>query len=545
MDPFTQKMLLKAEQRSKVLSTKVNADQLPLKEFNKFQNVDSREQAKPVQQENVMAIHKPVVTKTVKKTFGSVATSNNSNEENDDYNVEINITTAPNVEVEVQVVEKTAGNENELKEVIQSNIRGNSRNRLHRLATLYNNAEDLSSPINRTEHKFCEQPDEVDNPIPKRPAGRGKFAALASSIRQWEDEGPQPTSIQPVETKKVVQSQTVTKVQSTKPKETVPKKVAPKIPVEEKKPKTIDMKWDRKVITSLEAQGFQRKDSITPKIAFDFSKASAAPPVKKATSPVKIRTSVSSKIKAFENEKNTVSRRPQKDPTELSLKERMQLFEKNKGPALVPKNFYAGPSVGKKPNAINAPTGPTVQKVLTVTEKPAKVGKLQSFESLNSVTISEATIKEKINQQKQADMEVIFNRFKKPEIPAPPPLPPMLLSAQNSPIVNKKRHSYDDETDLLRVHNHTDDSKRARIVDEEDYEDDQQRPLYPSLNGFELEESSVQDTPSSSFSSYRKDTGGASDEDDFDENSIYEEEEVTDLDGESLFSNHNFHSRYR
>lgn len=527
MDPFTQKMLLKAEQRSKVLSTKVNANQLPLKEFNKFQDVEREQAAKPVQ-ESVTAIHKPVVTRTVKKTFGSVAT-NNPNDENDDYNVEINITTAPNVEVEVQVLEKTAGNENELKEVLQSNVRDNSRKRLDRLATLYNNAEALSSPINRTEHKFCEQPDEVDNPIPKRPAGKGKFLkSLANSIRQWEDEGPQPTSIQPV-------GQTVAKVQSTKPKETVTNKVDPKIPVEEKKPKTIDMKWDKKVITSLEAQGFQRKDSITPKIAFDFSKATAAPPAKK-TSPVKIRTSVTSKIKAFENEKNTVSRRPQKDPTELSLKERMQLFEKNKGPALVPKNFYAGPSVGKKQKPINSPpTDATVQKVLTVNEKPIKVGKLQNFESLNSITISEATIKEKINQQKQADMEVILNRFKKPEIPTPPPLPPMLLSAQNSPIVNKKRHSYDDENDSLRIHNHTDDSKRARIVDDEEFENDQRRPLYPSLNGFDLEESNVQDTPSSSFSSYRKDTGGASDEDDFDENSIYEEEEVTDLDGELFF----------
>lgn len=531
MDPFTQKMLLKAEQRSKVLTTKVDADQLPVKEFNKFQTVD-RETTKPVQ-EKVTAIHKPVVTRTVKKTFGSIATCNNSEENNDDdYNVEINITTAPNVEVEVQVLEKIVGSEeNELREVLPSNIRDNSRNRLHRLATLYNNAEDLSSPINRTEHKFCEQPDEVDNPIPKRTAGRGgKFAALANSIRQWEDESPPSTSIQTTGfVENNVVKQTVSKVQSTKAREVVqPKKMAPKIPVEQKKPKTIDMKWDKNVITSLEAQGFQRKDSVTPKIAFDFAKSSVTAPVKK-TSPVKIRTSVSSKIKAFETEKTTAPRRPQKDPTELTLKERMQLFEKNKGPALVPKNFYAGPSVGKKEIPINR-TDTTVKKVIT--EKPIKVGKLQNFESLNSVTISEATIKEKINQQKQADMEVIFNRFKKPEIPTPPPLPPMLLSAQNSPIVNKKRPSVDDETDSCRIHNHTDDSKRARIVDEEESEDDQQRPLYPSLTGFDLEESSLQDTPSSSFSSYRKDTGGASDEDDFDENSY--EEEVTDLDGELL-----------
>lgn len=310
-------------------------------------------------------------------------------------------------------------------------IRDTSRNRLQRLGALYSETADLSSPIHRTEGKFSSEdisPEEAEATAKKTKQRYGKLATLAHTINEWEDDTSHQT-LHATQTATVVSNVPPPKPDLPSRKLGQQKQQAPS-PSPAAKPllatnkmdnavrpissessnsvssggsnKTKQLKWDPKVINSLEAQGFQRRESNTVKLAYEYDKSDGGQecsselkqiekPAVAANKPTNVARVgklthadifnvaqeessscgsggkptvaekkipnvksglVSGRAAAFEH-KAAVSQqgqqqRPQKDPTELSLKERMQLFEKNKGEALVPKAaFGMAPSINK------------------------------------------------------------------------------------------------------------------------------------------------------------------------------------------------------
>lgn len=188
-------------------------------------------------------------------------------------------------------------------------IRDVSRNRLQRLGALYSNTNDLSSPIHRTEGHFHASGDDLDSVSlrerekRRNQKGLDKLAALAKSMNEWEDDishrdisathmplGPAPPK--PALPSRDRLSKNVTGAKETisseipKPAERTSLKgdvveshtqkqgdtvrTSSKVEGKEKvvssnKIETVVKsnisKWDQDVIQSLEAQGFQRRDS--------------------------------------------------------------------------------------------------------------------------------------------------------------------------------------------------------------------------------------------------------------------------------------------
>lgn len=264
-------------------------------------------------------------------------------------------------------------------------LRDTSRNRLQRMGALYSNTDDLSSPIHRTEAQFHAGDDDDFNErhSPRKGKQRfGKLAALADTINQWEDDTAHHEAHRPL-------------LDSVPP----PKPDLPSRPVAESKRnaattdtvdasnKTKQLKWDPKVLSSLEAQGFQRRESSTIKHTYDYatqedvvastttttartspklpvpeksttvvskvaktfgsiapaaSRPATAPVAPKPVPAVNVKSGlVSGRAAIFENKANgngnQAAQRNQKDPCELSLKERMKLFETGNSKAIIPK----------------------------------------------------------------------------------------------------------------------------------------------------------------------------------------------------------------
>lgn len=269
-------------------------------------------------------------------------------------------------------------------------IRDSSRNRLQRLGALYSEPENLSSPIHRNEARFDDET-QIDENRGKPPTRLGKLAALASQINNWEDESSnsdgkstkQPTSSSPTKIPPTIVGAS--------PRRNINSGVIPKQPINiqtksnlsptkktgtlenaEKRPSK-QLKWDKNVMDHLEQQGFQRRESTTSKLIYDYnepkengksvpdqvqgtgqakktyistahiSKVSESksrdvdkPAVVKNT-PIVTKGLVSDRAARFESSQQIASQKTQKDPAEMSLKERLALFEKNKGTALIPK----------------------------------------------------------------------------------------------------------------------------------------------------------------------------------------------------------------
>lgn len=288
-------------------------------------------------------------------------------------------------------------------------IRDSSRNRLQRLGALYSDNENLSSPIHRNEARFDAA--EIKEPIVVRNTARsGKLAALASSINSWEDDVHPDTKDNNGDrhrspTKRIAPAAPATKTANSKPKVvgsspnknsptkaagsgTIPKKnneallkTSSKVEEKAKNPVTksivrqVDaaeknpskqLKWDKNVMDSLEAQGFTRRESTTSKMVYEYSendkaeqknkeadvpkpsayKTAAAAPKTAAAAPKPLASIgkglVSGRAALFEssNSNKATNRVAQKDPAEMSLKDRLALFEKNKGEALMPKAAF-------------------------------------------------------------------------------------------------------------------------------------------------------------------------------------------------------------
>lgn len=526
-----------------------------------------------------------------------------------DVAVEINITTGSNVQVEVEVAEcemdatgkvtrKTDEKTNESD--VKGLIRDSSRNQLQRLGTLYSETQDLSSPVHRTEGKFHEEnASGKENMKPKQKLA--KLAMLADTINNWEDDTSHPDirnhreiisastkEKSPVRQKSPVGQKSPVRQKSpiheksprrnednTKRATTTPRKYpAPNPPksilspaktseTDSTKAGTKTLKWDQKVMDALELQGFQRRESSTSKLVYDYKdrpkhekqetesnekalvkvtkprapevpgpsreRQMTAPQPSKplAKKPEISKGLVSGRAAMFESSKPRHSiLKNQKDPAEMSLKERLAIFEKNKGQALVPKAaFGISPSIRQitgdnscapKPSSSCLPiqgAGFGIVSKEPVTQQKHKVdnyNKPQMADSnatgsaikntlaalmSNSSTISESQIAEETRRQRQQEMEMLLNRFSKPTdmssdvaddkpIPCAPPMPPegyLTLSGKksaNRDSTGSKRRS-GEEHDSPEVRSSLDDVKRIRVVAPKDGR------LYPTLSDLE------------------------------------------------------------
>lgn len=255
------------------------------------------------------------------------------------------------------------------------------------------------------------------------------------------------------------------------------------------------LNWDKGIMDSLESQGFKRRDTTHKRLEYDFNQTdgmkqintkpsnAAKPPsgsaaIVKGAIPKSAPTRVEEPAKKLEVTKGLVSGRAaifetnapnatnnaasssaaaknQKDPAEMSLKERMALFERNKGEALIPKAALGmAPSAkqimsDKKPSenvrqVITTPQQPMSSTVASVApsankinnfNKPVKAdtcaagsGIRQTVAALLSApaTIAESRIANENRKIREQEMNVVLNRFNsKAEEAVPPPAPPM------------------------------------------------------------------------------------------------------------------------
>uniref|UniRef100_A0AAG5DK41 PH domain-containing protein n=1 Tax=Anopheles atroparvus TaxID=41427 RepID=A0AAG5DK41_ANOAO len=466
-------------------------------------------------------------------------------------------------------------------------IRDQSRNQLQRLGTLYSDTQDLSSPVHRTEGRFHEELKEGGNRQPKTKLA--KLAMLADSINNWEDDTSHPDikhhreTIVPGREKKspnrqespkrgggggagsaTVTGATPKKYPAPNPPKSIlsPQKTAASAAAAAgggearksgagKQQQTKSLKWDQKVMDTLESQGFQRRESTAPKLVYDYkgdgngkqpeNDRAPAPRIEKpaakvveAKKPSTLTTAgaapkagiVSGRAAMFEKpsgRRQSILKPGQKDPAEMSLKERMAIFEKNKGAALVPKAaFGISPSIrqitGQKEGPSSTASSSGIQGFGSMTGHQAKLApsspqskpkvdhgkpatKAETMASgsairntvaalmSNTSTISESQIAEDNRRQRQHEMEQLLNRFSKPvdmssdvsggacdgprPIPSAPPLPPegyLTASGKKKKPTEDGGHSgavkrrSDGSNDSPGVMASLDDVKRIRVA---------------------------------------------------------------------------------
>lgn len=422
-------------------------------------------------------------------------------------------------------------------------LRDHSRKNLKRLGVLYSDNDQISSPIQRTEEKFCE------STLTKRPIKKySKLAELAQDINSWDDDyshhqtkGVNPpmkgnsisskaSTSSPAKTHSTVSTPDQLRsaiTSSPSRKDSLIKSVTDKSSNSPKK-----LVWDKKVIDSLEAQGFARRESTTPKLVYDYSKSepstsSASPkksfikPAEKTStnSPKKLSTNSPAKMqapKAPPPPKNMSAPKPvqssstqssnksieqrsvrftnsfvknQKDPAEMSLKERMAIFEKNKGKAPVPRSQFgitdANPirsnlpeltkkydfgfkSPGKSVTCGNS-SSDSVNKESVIDKATINIKSAVNKLLLEKEkTISEKQISDEIRKQREEDMKCIMNRYSKHEQEM---AQEMVKESDGDEIMfeekseRKRRSSSSDKSPIEQASLQTsiDDKKRARI----------------------------------------------------------------------------------
>lgn len=415
---------------------------------------------------------------------------------------------------QITAVEKT---EETISATPSSCIRDSSRNQLHRLGALYSNPQDLSSPVHRTETAFAIDQDHETRSGTKLKKAK-KLAELAHSYNEWEDQSisrnrtpkasEQNGNVAAASTSKSNDTQPISGI---KPISKSPRKYGEKKDTDDNKnSNNKKLNWDKGIMDSLESQGFKRRDTSHKRLEYDFNPTDGKqmntkgsntmkPPsssaaifkgaipksdVKKADEPTKIEVTkglVSGRAAIFEtnapraqNNAATASTAPaknQKDPAEMSLKERMALFERNKGEALIPKAALGmAPSAkqimsDKKPSenvrqVITTPQQPMVSS--TVTSVAPTANKINNFNRAVKTdtcaagsgirqtvaallaapqTISESRIVNENRKIREQEMNVVLNRFhsKGDETAAPPPAPPMPDNLFKSTTVGRKK----------------------------------------------------------------------------------------------------------
>lgn len=369
-----------------------------------------------------------------------------SKSEDADVAVAINITSTQNVQVEVEVqeceidengkfIKKGESINNSLanfENPTNVQLRDSSRKNLRRLGVLYSDTDQISSPIQRTEENFCESSDgAAANSTVRTPKKYNKLASLAKEINNWDDDYSQHGSktntpkSSPVKTGAIPKRFGSPAKTAGSPAKTFqfssPAKPAFNFaspsrqnnftqaafgsPISSNKdttggsaskPSPKKLLWDKKVLDSLESQGFTRRESTVPKLVYSYASSESKQP--STSSSANQSTSAPSSANSTDSPKaaarspaisSSMFTRPKsppkkeepkpvksarksifnKDPADMSLKERMAIFEKNKGVAPVPKTPYGITDV--------APTKTNVEEVT----RKYKVGKA-GFSSL-------------------------------------------------------------------------------------------------------------------------------------------------------------------
>ncbi|EDX06042.1 GD10494 [Drosophila simulans] len=238
-----------------------------------------------------------------------------------------------------------------------------------------------------------------------------------------------------------------------------------------------------------------QKSTTVSQVAKNFASSASAP--KPAPAPaVSVKSGlVSGRAALFENKGTggqTQGLRNQKDPCELSLKERMKLFETGNNKAMLPMApIGSAPSITqiraeevKQHLAAVHPVTAAAATTVVAATKPKPESKLRDKVAAlvaNAQSSAETRIKD-IDRQRQEDMQIISNRFNKqkelfdiqpsdssgaaqtrPPAPAPsrvvrpmPPPPPPPIAGLSPALASSKRRSPGDAPTT------DEDSKRAR-----------------------------------------------------------------------------------
>ncbi|XP_017761965.1 PREDICTED: actin-binding protein anillin-like [Eufriesea mexicana] len=371
----------------------------------------------------------------------------------------------------------------------------NVKTKLQRLGRLYSDdsSRELSSPIHRTEEKFHAEEEEevIVQKTPKRGARLDRLAALASTINNWEDDLSHPTLVKPVSNKAdKIQAKLNQQVKcasepqpstsgynkgSRNSKGTYSKK--------EESCSTKQLKWDKTILETLEAQGFSRTESDS-RLVYDYkacsqekdAESSSSSPkhlrqnqetimtlygqknykkgedstkhkyTKNSNTPEKTSRnatsstnstrltpryglngspkspaqsspgSVLSKASLFES-KNTEAK--VKDPTQMTLSERMALFEKNKGEApLLPKAPLTMSIPPKKLQEKDKTSSPTTHSNSGAKERPkadipnnAVNVQREKFEQGLNMQELENNILRNTYLERQRELDMLRSRF--------------------------------------------------------------------------------------------------------------------------------------
>lgn len=377
------------------------------------------------------------------------------------------------------------------------------RSRLRRLGALYSDSEQLSSPIHRTENNFSAEPESRSTRV-KSATRSARLAALANTINEWEDDLSHPgvaTASARVKASDSAESQGFTRTASNSRL------------VYDYEQDNQDSSVESEVLPNLEedddespARSPLRKDMGSPVKNFNkFTSPSRSPlvmgvaqlrsnssPVKQVpgsphASPVKSlfksnlkpvniddsqpEGSVLQRAAKYESEASSPTKRMNKDPAELPLSERMALFEKNKGPLLVPKVPFSTPMpakllkdsepavkpVPKSPQKPKPTTCPPIKEtVLNLPKSPSKVAttmkqnieesavlrRLKMFEA-GKIEMEQSPSRPQ-NQavaERRKEMEMLSNRWvRNKELATDEPSSPMTTpKTQISPV--KASHS--------------------------------------------------------------------------------------------------------
>lgn len=449
---------------------------------------------------------------------------------------------------------------------VAAQLRDHSRKNLKRLGALY--SDQISSPIHRTEENFCET--DAKSTSSRKPIKKfSKLAELANDINSWDDDynhhaiaaasvvaatpksnvsSPRKTLNNPknsvTSSPAKTSSGTTTTSYAYTPDRNRNSNLSParknslkstSAATSTSSPKKL--MWDKKVIDSLEAQGFARRESAVPKLVYDYSNdkpstsvAAASSPAKSSSiftkpaekksimSPIKkdfsqqpkVATTSSSSLASSTNKNVRFSSkfRDGKDPAEMSLKERMAIFEKNKGTAPVPRTPFgitdANPIRSNMPELTkkydfgfkSSPSKKTatVQAAATSSEsgKDAVIDNatiniksaVNKLLSARETTISEKQISDEIRKQRAEDMKCIMKRYNKEEEENDGD--EIMYEEKGA---RKRRSSSSDKTSIeepknIEVVQKADDKKRSRVSNPQ--------RLYPVLSDLETTDSEAE-----------------------------------------------------
>ncbi|KAK9308638.1 hypothetical protein QLX08_001483 [Tetragonisca angustula] len=466
MDPFTQRMLERARARREKLDTQLsNAGH------------DIKKRRSPLKDANtILAQVAASKTKTPTKSPVKVSTENTSSGKSPRKSISKNVTNENN-----QNTNKENGN------IGLCNV----KSKLQRLGELYSDdsSKQLSSPIHRTEEKFNAEEEVIEQKSSKRGARLDRLAALASTINNWEDDLSHPTLAKPLNSKadriQAKLNEQVKSIPEPQPSTSGYNKgnrYSKGTNSKKEQSSTKQLKWDKTILETLEAQGFSRTQSDS-RLVYDYKTCSQrkdegslnSPPKhlrqnqqtvtviceekqdkkenlskhidnKNSNTPEKTSRnitpntnnnrltprfgyngspkspaqsspgSVLSKASLFES-KNTETKAKEKDPTQMTLSERMALFEKNKGEA---------PLLPKAPLAMSIPPKKLQEKDNSSTLHPNSRAKerLKTDIPNNAVNVQREKFEQGLNVQelennilhntyleRQRELDVLRSRF--------------------------------------------------------------------------------------------------------------------------------------